>query len=325
MKKGDFMRDTEWFANRGWGVFCHYLTGPETTADAWNRQVDAFDVASLARQLHSVQTRYFFITLGQGSGHYCAPNSTYDAIVDIQPSKCARRDLVSDLYDALHPLGIELLVYVPADGSWSDMKARKGLGMPRHWNDGDFQWGTGERWAQFRWIQFMQNWEAVCREWSLRWGPKVRGWWVDGCYGADYRYPESEAPNLKSYAAALRAGNADAILAFNPGVLTPVIHYTDHEDFTAGEVSNALPECAGPFIKGPSGHVDRYHILTYLGEFWGRGAPRFPDEMVCGYTKHITGKGGVITWDVPILKTGLIPDIYIRQLSTIGRCLQNHS
>jgi hypothetical protein len=31
----------------------------------------------------------------------------------IQPSKCARRDLVSDLYDALQPRGIRLLVYLP--------------------------------------------------------------------------------------------------------------------------------------------------------------------------------------------------------------------
>lgn len=312
------MRDTEWFASLGWGVFCHYLTAPQTTADEWNRQVDAFDVTGLARQLASVNARYFFITVGQGSGHYCAPNEAYDHITGMRPSKCSRRDLVSDLYEALRPMGIELLVYVPADGSWADHEARKGLGMQRHWSDGGFKWGTGERWSQFRWVEFMGHWEDICNDWSLRWGSKVHGWWVDGCYGAEFRYPDHEEPNFRTFAAALRAGNPDAIVAFNPGVLTPVIHYTDHEDYTAGEIAESLPECKGPFVAGPSGHKDRFHILSYLGESWCRGQPRFPDEMVCGYTKHVVGKDGVITWDVPIRENGLIPEAFIKQLGAIG-------
>ena len=312
------MHDTEWFARSGWGVFCHYLTVPPTTADAWNRRVDALDVAGLARQLQSVKAPYFCITIGQGSGHYCAPNATYDRIAGICPSKCSRRDLVSDLHEALHPLGIELLVYVPADGSWADREARKGLEMPRHWGDGGFEWGSGERWAQFRWVEFMRHWEAVCRDWSLRWGSKVQGWWVDGCYGAEFRYPDHEEPNFRTLAAALRAGNPNAIIAFNPGIHTPVIHYTDHEDFTAGEVAEALPECKGPFVAGPSGHKDRVHMLSYLGEYWCTGQPRFPNEMVCGYTQHVVSKGGVITWDVPIQENGLIPESFIKQLRAIG-------
>lgn len=314
---------TAWFARCGWGVFCHYLTTPQTTADEWNRMVNAFDVAGLARQLQSVHAPYFFITIGQGSGHYCAPNQVYDDSSGVRPSKCSRRDMIADLYDALHPLGIELLVYVGADGSWGDHEARRRLGMPNHWSDGGFEWGRGERWAQFRWIQFMRNWEAICREWSLRWGSKVRGWWIDGCYGAEYRYPESEEPNFNTFSTALRAGNPDAIVAFNPGVFTPVIHYSDHEDYTAGEIAEALPECKGPFVVGSTGHKDRFHILSYLGESWGKGEPRFPDEMACGYTKHVTSKGGVITWDVPILKNGLIPEPFIIQLMSIGSYIPN--
>lgn len=319
------MRDTEWFANHGWGVFCHYLTSPQTTADEWNRHVDAFDVVGLARQLESVHARYFFITIGQGSGHYCVPNETYNAIAGVRPSKCSKRDLVSDLYDVLHPLGIDLLVYAPADGSNRDSEARNGLKLTAHWHDAkDFDWQPGPQWGAFRLPEYQRNWEMICRDWSLRWGSKVRGWWVDGCYGADYRYPESEEPNFRTYAAALRAGNPDAIVAFNPGVLTPVIHYTDHEDYTAGEISDALPECKGSFVTGPSGHAARYHILSYLGEFWCKGLPRFPNEMVCGYTRHVADKGGVITWDVPILKTGLIPERFTNQLKSIGECMQSH-
>jgi hypothetical protein len=314
------MPDTNWFAQCKWGVFCHYLTKPQTSVEEWNRQVDAFDVKGLARQLESVRARYFFITLGQGSGHYCAPNETYDRIAGTRPSKCARRDLISDLYDALQPLNIQLLLYAPADGSWADPEARKGLKLTRHWDEIKID-PCGPQAATFRLPEFQRNWEAVCRDWSLRWGQKVRGWWIDGAYGADLRYPENEEPNFRSYAAALRAGNPDALVAFNPGVCVPVKHYTDHEDYTAGEISDAFPVCPGPFLTGPSGHQDRYHILSYLGEFWGTGQPRFPDQMAAGYTQHVTAHGGVITWDVPILTTGLIPTPYLDQLKTIGEGL----
>ena len=94
---------TEWFKDAKWGVLTHYLSGKENTAEDWNKRVDSFDTAGLARQLKSVGAAYYFITIGQNSGHYCSPNATYDSFVGIQPSKCSRRDLISDLHDALAP------------------------------------------------------------------------------------------------------------------------------------------------------------------------------------------------------------------------------
>ena len=95
---GGCMTDrTRWFADCGWGVFCHWLGaapssdgGSELTAEAWNRRVDAFDVEGLAGQLESVGAPYFFVTIGQNSGHYIAPNQIYDEIVGIHPSKCSQ-------------------------------------------------------------------------------------------------------------------------------------------------------------------------------------------------------------------------------------------
>ena len=52
--------ETDWFQKAGWGVMTHYLGAPpstaggaELTAEAWNRQVDAFDVRGLADQVAS--------------------------------------------------------------------------------------------------------------------------------------------------------------------------------------------------------------------------------------------------------------------------------
>jgi len=326
---------TAWFAAAGWGVFNHYLVPAHTSADDWNRQVDRFDVQALAAQVASTGAGYYAITVGQGSGHYCAPNATYDRYVGIMPSKCSQRDLVADLSAALQPYGIPLLAYVPADGSNADPVARKGLQMTAHWSDVDREvdWGgMGPSWRQFRLPEFQRIWEEVCRDWSLRWGTKVRGWWVDGAYAPAYRYPEDEEPNYRTYAAALKAGNPEAIVAFNTGVKVPVISATPHEDFTAGELTGDLPVGGFGFGDNPAwcnnGPIQpfvnqaRYHVFNFLGPWWGAAPPRFPTELVTGYTRYITQHGGVVTWDVPVSPTGEIPAPFLEQLRAVGAAMK---
>ena len=104
-----------WFQQARWGVFTHYLAdvvaeGPSTSVERWNECVNGFDVERMARQLERAGAGYYVITLGQNSGHYIAPNAAYDAFTGIRPSKCARRDLVADLYRALAARGIRLMV-----------------------------------------------------------------------------------------------------------------------------------------------------------------------------------------------------------------------
>jgi len=305
---------TEWFRKARWGAFCHYLGKPEMTAEAWNDQVDAFDVPGLVEQLKSVAAPYFFLTIGQNSGHYCSPNAAYDRLVDIRPSKCSRRDLVMDLANALTAAGIRLMVYLPSGAPDKDPVAIEKL-----------KWGsptTGERLDEFQ-----RHWEAIIREWSERWGRKVHGWWIDGCYFAKDMYNFPDEPNFASFAAALKAGNPDAIVAFNPGVKTPVISMTEHEDYTAGEIAGDLPvgewypkEGFDP-IRGEVNGA-QYHILSFLGSMWCAGPPRFPIELVIGYTRFITENGGVVTWDVPIEPGGRIPQPFMDQLAALSRAMR---
>ena len=307
--------NTDWFREAQWGVFTHYLADDEMSAEDWDDQITQFDVDALVRQLADIGARYIFFTIGQNSGHYCSPNATYDECVGIRPSKCSSRDLISDLYDALAPKGIRLLVYLPSGAPAADAVAMEKL---------VWKWGFKGAWPSWntdrmglRLAEFQLKWEAVIREWSLRWEARVVGWWFDGCYFSDEMYRHPEPPNFQSFAAAAKAGNADSLVAFNPGVKVPVISLTESEDYTAGEISNAFPVCPGRWVDGA-----QYQILSYLGQQWGRGEPRFPDEFAIGYTKHVVSCGGVVTWDVPIERQGTIPDAYIRQLAALSRGLR---
>jgi len=305
------MNRGDWFKEAEWGVFIHFLADANTPAESWDGIVDDFDAAGLAGQVSTAGAGYLFLTIGQNSGHYCSPNSTYDDLVGIRPSKCSGRDLVLDLADALDERDLRLMVYLPSGAPAADDEALGKLGW-RWGYEGKWPAGGRVRRGQ-RLAGFQLKWEAVIREWSLRWGSRVSGWWIDGCYFSDQMYRHREPPNFESFASALRAGNPDSIVAFNPGVMVPVITLTEYEDYTAGEISEAFPICPGEMVGNA-----RYHVLSYLGERWGSGRPRFCEEFVRGYTRDVNQKGGVVTWEVPIEENGLVQEAFMDQLESLS-------
>jgi alpha-L-fucosidase len=125
----------------------------------------------------------------------------------------------------------------------------------------------------------------------------------------------------------MRAGNPDAIVAFNPGVLIPVKAHSKCEDYSAGEVNldrlpGAVAACRGRWLECEGAKV-QFHILTYLGKTWcGGDRPQWPDDKIIDCTRQIAAKGGVVTFDVPIQTGGLIPQPFVEQLRAIGRAMK---
>ena len=310
--------NTDWFRDCRWGLFTHYLADSASNlkptvlpVSDWNRRIDAFDVEGLARQLAAAHVPYFVITLGQNSGYYLSPNRTYDEIVGITPSKCSQRDLIADLARALSARGIRLMAYVPGAAPASDPVAKARLeGVPDE-----------------RMTVLQRNWEAVVREWSLRWGWALSGWWVDGPYEKE-KYQHPDAPNYRSFAEALKAGNPDSIVAFNNGLRTPIYSITEYEDYTPGEIERDLPVAPGCLPDySRLRNFDRFldgaqlHILTIMGEWWGKHPLRFDDEFTIAYTKYFNGKGGVISWDAPLTVGGLIDPAFHPQITALGHAI----
>ena len=308
---GNAQDKAAWMKQAQWGVMNHYLADwiarvekMEMSVDKWNNLIDNFDVEGLAKQIESVKAGYYLITIGQNSGFYLSPNSTYDKYVGIQPSKCSQRDLVADLYEALYKRGVKLMVYLPSGAPNGDRVAARAL-----------QWQRGA----YRNREFQLKWEAVVQEWSVRWGEKVAGWWFDGCYWPNSMYRCSEPPNFGSFAAAARGGNPAGVVTFNPGVVPRILSLTPHEDYTAGEI-NDLDRVE--IKRAVDGKIDgvQVHILSFLGKRWGMGSPRFSKEQVVKWSQDIRSKSGVIT-DVPIQSNGLISQPFMDQLTAVGKAL----
>jgi alpha-L-fucosidase-like protein len=299
-----------WMKQAQWGVMTHFLADwiarthhIDMNIEEWNKLVDGFDVEALAKQLQSAGAGYYQISIGQNSGYYVAPNAAFDRITGIQPSKCSRRDLVADLYKAFHKRGIKLMVYLPSGAPAGDKAA-----------DAALEWRNGP----YPNKEFQQKWEQVIREWSQRWGTKVSGWWFDGCYFPNSMYRSPQAPNFASFAAAARAGNPASVVAFNPGVVYRILSMTPYEDFTAGEIDQ--PDRA-TIRRAADGKMDGMQIqmLSFLGQTWGIGAPRFTADQAVAYSRKLWDAGGAVTWDVPVELNGTISQAFIDQLNAINK------
>ncbi len=265
--------NTDWFKDAKYGVFVHFLPG-----DAQGLAlVKEFDVEGLSRQLETLGAKYFVLTLGQNSGFFNAPNGTYDRYTGYAPGeRCATRDLPLDLYRALQPKGIRLMLYLPCQTPNEDARAQKAFGLAEGKRDQPID------------IEFARKWAQVIQEWSDRYGDKVAGWWFDG----GYQHINFNEAIAEVYAKAVKHGNPNAIVTFNPGVR--LIRHTQAEDYTAGELNdpfNVLPTAR--WVEG-----SQWHALTFLGSQWSRRDTRHPTEKWVEWVSTAVSKGGVVTLDM---------------------------
>jgi len=304
-----------WMRDAKWGVMLHYSTAmlaSENLLDAdsinlnkWNELIDNFNCDALAKQLSDVGAGYLIINIRHSSdGYFLAPNSMYDHYMGQSPTRSSNRDLVVDLYHALDKYDIKLITYISSKFIKGEDET-KAFAFDRD---------------DLRKAEAYLRWQNVIREYSMRWGDKVSGWWIDGCYLPNTHFRHPDIPNFASMAAAMRAGNPNSIVAFNPGRFPRIMSITPHEDYTAGEI-NEPERISYRHTYNETIDGNQIHILSYLGRKWGVGDPRFTDEKAISYSQDINAEGGAVTWDVPPLRNGTISDDFMEQLHTIGEAL----
>ena len=268
-----FNPNTDWLKQARYGVFMHFLPGsPESLA-----LVERFDVDDLTAQLERMGAKYFVITLGQNSGYFNAPNATYDQMTGYRPGeRCSRRDLPLELARVLQTKGIKLMLYLPCQTPNRDTRAQRAFGLAEGPQDQPID------------VDFARKWARVIQEWSDRYGDKVAGWWFDG----GYQHVHFNEQIARIYSSAAKHGNPRAIVTFNPGI--KVIHYTQAEDYTAGELNEPLTVIPSSRWLGGS----QWHALTFLGSSWSRRDVRYPSEKWATWVKAVVEHGGVATLDM---------------------------
>ena len=72
---------------------------------------------------------------------------------------------------------------------------------------------------------------------------------------------------------------------------------------------------------GPGGPPPQHHVLSFLGAFWGRGAPRIEEDLVVAYSREVVRTGGAITWDVPVDEARMPCAEHLALVAAAGRVL----
>ncbi|NJC88979.1 MAG: hypothetical protein FIB02_10710, partial [Desulfuromonas sp.] len=189
----------DWMSRGMIGLSTHYFV---LRTEDNERLAAQFDAKKVAEQAADAGAAWFLFTLHHQAWIMMAPNATYDRIVG-SGDYTAARDVPLELIRQLDKSGVKLMLYVNLrldQKSAASALVRDRMGG---WPPND---------------KLIENIAAVYREFSLRYGKNVVGWWVDGARLKEYRNSPNRERRFKTIADALRAGNPEALVAIKPGI-----------------------------------------------------------------------------------------------------------
>lgn len=304
------MNAKERFYSHKWGVFNHFLYILQNDARTensqgkhtdWNTLVEEFNVEKLAENLHKMGAKYYVITVMQGTKFMIAPNQTFDKIAGTKAGEaCAKRDLIADMVAAFSKYGIDLFLYFTGDGPHASAPENEKFGFV----------GGGQKVSK----AFVEKWASVLEEYALRYGDKIKGWWIDGCYRDYFGYTNEL---LEIYYKACKKGNPDALVACNNGVAeNDLQNGCPFEDFLCGErqdfdmipkqrfYGNAQAHLLAPLGVTPKREGLEDLIEEMIGPGWGCFGVKRDKEYLANYVRKVHEAGGVVTFDIGVYRDG---------------------
>jgi hypothetical protein len=304
--------NTDWFRDAGFGIMFHYLSSnmvQDKGSKEWNEAVESFDTDKFAESVSGTGAGFVMVTLGQNSGYYCSPNSVFDSIVGIEPGDlCSRRDLPMDIIKSLKKFNIPVILYLPSNPPISNKLVSE-----------KFRYSFGKDSATSQYNQPIL--ENMIREWSLRYGTDVKGWWFDGLYSwnniKSTRMDMSLDHNISTHTLAAKAGNKNSIVTYNYGfgkiqVNTPYCDYSSGEKQTIDEFPSS--RWVEPGVQ--------WFLFTYLGEKWGGSGSQFKTEELVEKAKKIIQGQGVLCLEVVVNPRGEILPHHLEQIKAVGTALR---
>jgi hypothetical protein len=348
----------------------------EETVGAWANSVknfvDSGGIDQLVNDIQLTGASYAVFNVGSPAGFYFSPNQVLDdrlanyrgfiaskqlkpdAKGEYTPDKTLdeidstadgvpdyKYDVVKQLGNRLHNLGIKLLVYINAEGPSG---------------------GTSEiveatqTTANAGIAEFHSIYPAMVSAWSNNWQGSVDGWWIDG--GWVQGYQGDSGSRINNLINSARAGNPNAVVTVNPvsdnfnmnfrknidgsrgtnNVFTATENVVSpNQDFLAGEMWQWLwryPEAGSGGKVQYNGKNFQWHTTGYLGadhkladpanpgswigQGWnnpslmrdpkfdveGAGTDTYTPREIASYIRNVTSRGGAVTLAIPALPSG---------------------
>lgn len=313
--------NADWMAGK-YGISMHYLHenagGQGSTIATFNEAVNSFDVDKFAKTAKEVGASWVLLTMSQSTGVTCAPNAYMEELSGLKLG--TDRDLVLDMYDALEPYGIKLMLYFHGGVPKGNPALARAMGAVERvgQTSADIGQSTGDYLYKY---SVAEHQAAMYKEFSDRYGDKISGWWIDGCYD-NCDFNERIA---KLYVNAMKSGNPNTIVALNGGTRTQDCRF-DVEDYHCGERWSPTVEGQNTFYNDnptsrwtKTGFQQQYWI--YLGSNWGQPGTSHKTDEVVKHAYEVVSSGAALTFDIcstSIDKTGTIDAEQLAQLKAIN-------
>ena len=262
-----------------------------------NDRVNGIDVEQVAERAERAGASWLIWTMNNPQGFTNAPNQTLDQYLGTGLAT-PDRDLFLDLHEALHQRNIKLIIYV----NLAAPQITRAWAEKMSW-DYDAPNGGHPFIKGMATDAYADKWVKVLKEWSLRYQDKTVGYWCDAGLA---RLGFTEAMFAK-FAAALKAGNPDAIISFNPGV-DIIARHSSYSDYTAGEVSDLSLLPSSRFVDNA-----QWHSMLHLGHFWGANDLTHSNTALAEYVAKVVDHEGAVSINVH----RVIPDNQLNQLRAI--------
>jgi len=330
-----------WMRDGKFGLMVHWLApGPEPQRGVretdLNRAVDAFDVDRFLADFKKTGADWMIFTIGQNTGYYASPNAVLDRLAG--PGCTPRRDLVMEIATRVKAMGKRFIAYLPCEVSGQSAEIKNAFG-----------WTEEKNTAQ---TEFQRRYTAFIREYALRFGNLLDGWWFDGALMWDKFHSKFIDPPL--FLGAARAGNAHAAITFNDGSFCcgfslPVV---PGQDYLAGEVEVVIDgkikygrDKSSPLLN-PATHTPQppadcsWHALVPIDCMWAHGCrfgdwlnvpfaqpPIEPGEMeppvystadLATLVRDFKAAEGGVTFNVGIFQEGALGERTVAQLAELA-------
>jgi hypothetical protein len=318
-------RRSDWMIGK-WGMMVHWIApgpqpehGPRITD--LNRAVNAFNLEGFLEQFEASGADFLMFTIGQNTSYYASPNATLDRLAG--SGHCSERDLILEIAKGVQKQQKHFITYLPAE-----VQQPKSLHAAFAWNSGGDQ------------TEFEHRYTTFIREYSERYAGAVDGWWFDGCY----TWPDfpNKIRHWPLWLNAARAGNPEAVVAFNDGAfysgitrpVTPLEDYFSGEcwGFRDGKImvghgeNTSLTMPSGRFVEGTE---CQFHVQTPIdcnGNWWHENPgsmppPKYADEDLFPVVRNCLQTGGTVTLNVGIYQEGNISTATLSQLKRLNTSL----
>ena len=308
--------NTDWLARCRFGVGVHWTAQtvprrgpPKPFQDA----VRDFDLAGFVKAVEHTGADYLLFTAAHALQMLPAPHPVLDRIL---PDRTCKRDLITELADALAAKGKHLLVYYNHSCNHSqDPQWEKAVGY--HAPDKE---------------RFARNLMDIIGHMGERYKKKIKAWWFDSPYSVDPRGPHNSVTTdmtgfqfpWERFTVAAKVGHPARLVTYNAGVNQAFL-YTTHQDYWAGELVNLDTPAKGRYLEsglqwfGWTCLEDRRWVQSRLDT--PIPPPLYTDRQVIDFVRTCNQHMAPMTFNVGIYQDGTLARNSVEQLHRLDVAL----